>query len=182
MNFTTTKDTANATLASRTEQIMLSVYSNASNLGYGFPEFVLGSNGAVYSYRAYVVMTTSMLSINTPSGWTPMSDSTLYAEKGFYIPIGPYFGAKGQSMSFTLPITIDSSNAPASTKYRFEFWVVDFQNPNSLPMGTMASSAPTAFGFLYQYGLTAPVQNYEYTTSSGTSATFQLYTYLTTST
>jgi hypothetical protein len=180
VNYTTTTCTANATLASTQENLVLSVYSNASNLGYGFPMFILGSNGAINDFKTYVVFTTSMLSIGTPSEWTPLTDSTLYAEKGFYKPIGPFFAPKGASVRFSITIPIDSSNAPKSTKYRFAFWIIDIQNPNSLPSGTMSTTMPSAYGFIYQYGPTTMVQPYKYTTGSGSSATFQLYTYLTT--
>jgi hypothetical protein len=175
-----TRITANATLASTNEQLTFSMYAKYSNLGYGFPMLVVGSNGAIIEYQTYIVFTTSMLSIETPSGWNLLGDSTLYAEKGFYRAIGPFFAPKGGTMSFQISIPIDSSNAPTATKYKFSFWVIDMQNPNSLPGGSMHTTIPTAYGFIYQYGLAACEQTYAYTTGSGASATSQLQAYLTT--
>lgn len=182
VNYTTTKDTANATLASTNEQLVFNLYSNTTNLGYGFPLLTVQSNGQIVNYQTYLVMTTNMLAIGTPSGWNPLSDSTLYAEKGYYMTLGPFFAPKGQKMSFTLPIPIQSQNSAHATQYIFKFWLVDAQNPMSLPAGTMVTSIPTAYGFLYQYGITSVIQKYAYSTSSGSSATEQLYTYLTTPT
>jgi hypothetical protein len=180
VNYTTTKDTANATLAGNQQNLQLSVYSNTSNLAYAYPMFVVGSSGAIIPYQTYVVFTTNMTSIATPSGWNPLTDSTLYAEKGFYQAIGPFFAQKGGYMSLSINIPIDCSNAARSTKYMYKFWVIDFQSPNSLPGGSMSTTAPGANGFIYQYGLTTMIQPMAYTTSSGYAATPQLYTYLTT--
>lgn len=177
-----TRITANATLASTNEQITFSMYAKYANLGYGFPLFVVGSNGAILNYKTYLVFTTNMLAIAPPSGWNSLSDTTLYAEKGFYEPVGPFFAAKGGKESLSITIPIDSSNAAHATQYLFKFWIIDCQNPASLPQGTMVTTIPTAYGFITQYGISAAEQTYAYTTSSGSSATPQLETYLTTPT
>lgn len=170
---------ANGTLASTQDNLVFGMYAAYANLGYGFPLLVVASNGQMLQYNTYLVMTTSMLSIGTPSGWSPLSDTTLYAMKGFYTEIGPYFAPKGQKMSFTVNVPINSANAPASTKYLFQFWLVDCQNPNSISSGTMSLSLPTAYGFVYQYGPQKVEQgststNGVYATSSGSSTYSQL--------
>lgn len=180
VNISTTMPTANATLASTQESLTFSMYAAYANLGYGFPMFVVGSNGAIVDYQTYVVFTTNMLAVGTPAGWNSLTDTTLYAEKGFYKPVGPYFAPKGQKASLSLSIPIDSSNAAKATQYRFRFWIIDMQNPNSLPSGSMVTTIPTAYGFIYQYGIAACEQTYAYSTSSGSSATSQLAAYLTT--
>jgi hypothetical protein len=171
--------TANATLASTSENLVFSMYGAYANLGYGFPLLVVSSNGQILQYSTYLVMTTSMLSLGQPSGWSPLSDSTLYAMKGYYVQLGPYFAPKGQKMSFSVNIPINAQNAPASTKYLFQFWLVDCQNPNSISGGSMVLTLPTAYGFIYQYGPQKVEQgstatNGVYATSSGSSTYSQL--------
>jgi hypothetical protein len=184
INMTTTEPTANATLASTNEQLSLSMYAANSNTGYGWPMMVVGSNGQILDYQTYVVFTTDMLAIGTSnlanSGWTPLQDSTLYAQKAFYKPIGPFFAPKGSTMNFAIPIPIDSSSAAKATKYEFEFWIIDMQNPTSIGIGTMTTGAPTAYGFITQYGLSACEQTYAYTTSSGKATQQQVTAFLTT--
>jgi hypothetical protein len=171
-----------ATLNSRNENIAFNLVASYANLGYGFPMITVQSSGQIVTYEAYLIMATNMLGIQAPTGWTPLQDTTLYAEKGFYLQIGPYFAPKGQKLTTSITIPINSQNAQGSTGYKFKFWIVDVQSPTAMQLGTVSTSVPTAYGFLTQYGPTTVVEPMAYTTSSGSSATPQMQTMLTTST
>jgi hypothetical protein len=172
----------NATLASRNENIAFNLFASYANLGFGFPMITVQSSGQIVAYDSYLIMTTNMLGITAPTGWSSLGDTTLYAEKGFFLQVGPYFAPKGQKLTVSLTIPIQSQNAQGSTQYVFKFWIVDCQSPTAVQLGTVSTTAPTAYGFLTQYGLTSIVENMAYTTSSGSSASSQLETWLTTST
>jgi hypothetical protein len=97
-------------------------------------------------------------------GWTPISDSTLYAEKGYYIQLNPMYAAKGQIWTVTIQIPIYSLGVSANN-YIFRLWVVDLQPP----FGATASgtTVPTVYGMISRYGIQAMIYNNYYHTSSG---------------
>jgi hypothetical protein len=180
----TTMPTANATLSSTNEHLDFSFQTNYANIGYGWPLFVIGGAGQVNQYQPVVIFTTSMLAIGqdqlSSAGWNPLQDTTLYAEKGFYKYLAPQFTTKGSVLTFSLPIPIDASNCPKTTKYKFSFWILDNQNPNGVALGTTSTTMPSAYGFIIAYGPQTVLQTMRYTSSSGAGATAQLETYVTT--
>jgi hypothetical protein len=108
--------------------------------------------------------------------------SNLYNEKAFYKVLTPTFPVKGQSFGFSVSIPIDASSAVAATQYRFCFWLNDGQNLGIVGTAGTSAALPTAYGFVTAYGIGAVVQSPVITISTGTSATMQLMTYLTTPT
>jgi hypothetical protein len=176
--------TANATLASDAEHLQMNLISNTTNLGWGWQELVVTSSGEVQTYKSVIAMGTKMTAIDISQlqqeGWTVISDSTMYAGKIFYKPIGPYYTTKGSKWSQTIQIPVYCSAAAASTEFLFTFWVIDMQLPGNLDKGSMSTSVPTVYGFITSYGLGQMVHALAYTVSSGVPATPQLEVYLTT--
>ena len=177
--------TANATLTSTTsDKLELKMVGANANLGWGKEFYVVSSVGKVQRYGAVVVMTTAMTGIGTDKltseGWTPMSISTLYAEKGFVKNIQPDFPTKGQKLGWSVDIPIDCSAAATATEYKFSIWINDCQNLDNVPAVGTSTSVPTAYGFVTSYGVGAVVHNTALTLSSGAGATQQLEVYITT--
>jgi hypothetical protein len=180
----TTMPTANGTLASTSESLTFSMQLNYANIGYGWPILYVTGAGQIINYQPTIIFTTSMLAIGsgplTSAGWSPLQDTTLYAEKGFYKLLTPQFTGKNSVLTFSIPIPIDASNAAKATKYKFSFWILDCENPNAVALGTTSTSAPTAYGFITAYGPQSIIEPMGYTSSSGAGATPQLEAYITT--
>lgn len=176
--------TANATLASTDEDLTLSMYGGAASLGWGWPLYVISSQGEFQVYKPVIIMSTTMTSIGTTElqneGWVGISDGTLYAEKAFYKVLDPEYPAKGFKVDFSINIPIDSSAAASSTKFLFKFWIIDIQYEPNVQIGSVTTSIPTAYGFITSYGPGAMIQAKAYSTSSGAGTGEVLRVYCTT--
>lgn len=175
---------ANATLASTDENLYFEVIAGATNIGWGWPEFVITRNGEFKIYESVIIVSTTMTAIDVSGlqneGFRQISDNTLTAEKAFYKVITPQYTTKGSKMDFNVKIPVDSSAATGSTAYVFKIWIIDFQNVESVEIGSVTTSAPTAYGFVTAYGPGVMIYAKAYSTSSGAGAGHVLKSYLTT--
>jgi hypothetical protein len=180
----TSGSTANASLAGDTEHITVSLtWDHASN-GWGWPMLVVGSTGQMQEYKAVIMVTTNMTAIDSgqfqQEGWSPISDGTLYAEKGFYTTIGPYVPISGQyPAQVNIQVPVYAGSAAGSTMYEFKFWLMDIQLLSNVAMGVTSTTAPTAYG-VYQLGPGQVEGDSGFSTSSGKGATNQDECFLTT--
>jgi len=166
-----TSSTANATLAGTSEHLsFLTTFDNA-NLGWGWSDYGVTTQGEVVEYAPFLVMSTNMSAIDTAQlqaeGWKPINDNTLYAEKAFYKQIGPFYTSKGSIASppaIQVPVY---DAAAASGGYIFRFWILDMQREANVQIGSTTTTIPTAYGMMTSYGPGAMVQATAYSTSSG---------------
>lgn len=176
--------TANATLASDDETISISWFADATNLGWGGSQLVVGQTGKLMVYKPVMIFSTAMTAIGSTKlqndGWKSVADTTLYAEKAFYKPMDAIFPTKGSKGQFTIDIPIDATAAGASTEYLWKFWIIDFQYEPNVATGSVTTTVPTVYGGVTAYGLGAMIYATAYTTSSGAGATEVLRVYLTT--
>lgn len=176
--------TANATLASTDEDLKVSMFAGAANIGWGWTNLIVSSSGEIKEYKPIIIMATDMTAIGTQAlideGWKAINDNTLYAEKGFYKVLTPTYTSKGSKAEFTVNVPIDSSSATASTAYLFKFWLIDMQDPANVAIGSVTTTVATAYGFVTAYGPGAMIQASAYSTSSGASSGRILQAYATT--
>lgn len=176
--------TANATLASTNEDLKFAMYGGAASLGWGWSVLGVTTEGEVVEYEPVIIVSTAMTAIGVQDfldeGWKSIADGTLYAEKAFYKPIGPYYPSKGSKIDFTVNIPIDSAAAASSTAFLFRVWIIDMQRTANVAIGSVTTTMPTAYGFINAYGPQAAIQARAYTTSSGAGSGEALRVYCTT--
>jgi hypothetical protein len=180
--------TANWTLPSDDEKLVLQVMGGAADLGWGWPLYVIGQNGEFREYHSFILVSTAMTAIGNTKlangGWTKINDGTLYTEVAYYYDItanmGPQYPSKGSKLTFTVDIPIDAAAAAASTEFLFKVWVMDIQLESDVAVGATSTSIPTAYGMVTSYGPGALIQASAYSTSSGAGSGRILQSYLTT--
>jgi len=175
---------ANHTMTSTSEDIYFKLVSGYADYAFGLPMYTLSQAGQLQERRAVMMFTTAMTSIGTgvlyDEGWLQISKSDLYNEVGYYKVLDPMIPSRGNTFDVSVKIPIDASAAASSTEFRFAFWVHDFQMPAYVASGSPSTSVPTAYGFLSEFGLDSVIHAHTLTVSSGTSATMQMMTYITT--
>jgi hypothetical protein len=116
-------------------------------------------------------MTTTCLNIGVSKlqdqGWKTFSDSSLYAEKGFYYVMPAQIPAKGEKFSFTLEIPLDMTGVSGTSQWMFRIWIIDFQAETNVQSGSVSATVPSAYGCVGEYGLDAMIFARGYSTSSG---------------
>lgn len=176
--------TANGTLASDDEILKLEVLHKNANLGWGWPIYVVSSEGELRTHSAIAIFTTTMTAIGSAKlatyGWKPVSWPTLYAEVGFYKVIEPQYSIKGYKHTWVLEIPIEASAAAGSTAFLFKISILDIQYEGNVAIGQTSVTSPTAYGFITDYGPDPAVRNRAMTVSSGASATEMIRVHMTT--
>ncbi len=174
--------TANATLTSAAnDKLTFMMTAGNANNGWGKHFFTFDSDGQVHEYGGVIVVSTGILSMEKPNGWQVFGLRTLTNEIAYYKVLQPDFPQNGMKASWSVDIPM--SVTADSTAYKFSVWLMDCQPLDTIGSQGTTTSVPQGYGFVdstTDYGVGAVVQAVGVTVSSGSSATPQLETYITT--
>lgn len=171
--------TADATFASATEDLFLDIISSKTDVCFGLPQYILGSNGEFKEYRSVAVIASNGTAIGvtslTEDGWIPVNKVDITASAVFYKVLDPLIPQRGKKFSTSLEITVDASGLSSSTAYCMKAWVLDIQLPSNVAIGTTSATVPTVYGMMTALGCTTPIHARALTVSGGAAATWQLF-------
>ena len=175
---TQAEQTADVTLASDDEKLIVKLDAGATNLCFGVPMITISSNGQLQKRVAVIIFATNATAIGTQKlfdkGWKQINDNTLTTEKAFYKVIPPQIPVSGSKWSLDIEIPIDASALSAGTAYSAKIWIIDFQLEDNVAIGSVSTTVPTAYG-VGEYGLDSMIYPRAYSTSSGASTGMVLY-------